>query len=285
MYITDKNMSFWNDFQPEKLLRCLSTAFFMMTWCLGLVIGCSKTVASHAHILYSSTGVYILLISLFTCKVVHKFEIIGYLIFVIGLFVALSDPLAEKHGGESQPLQGGLIAFVGAGFGAVAGILSQKNCQIFHPITLFTQMFFFIMVIQLIAYPFLQDNPMYFSLDQNFGAFGWITKMENIIYLETVVVPITNIMSNIGLFKCFEYWPIEIVSITFLLEPFVTEFMAVMLGQDEIPGVHTLIGLVIIGIGLFLASYGAKEKVKIEFVLKKNESISMYNEENEMRPI
>jgi hypothetical protein len=85
---------------------------------MSLVIGCSKTVTSHAQILYCSTGVYILLISLVTCKAVHRFEIYGYIIYIVGLTVTLSDPLAKKHGGESQSLKGCLIAFMGAGFGA-----------------------------------------------------------------------------------------------------------------------------------------------------------------------
>jgi hypothetical protein len=126
-YMTNNNMSVRDDFQPNKLWRSFVTSFFAMGWWMGLIIGCSMTVTSHAHILFSSTGVYILIFSLITLKVVHKYEIVGYCIFIVGVFVTLTDPLAKKHGENDHALLGCLIAFIGGGFGSVVGILSQKN--------------------------------------------------------------------------------------------------------------------------------------------------------------
>lgn len=223
------------------------------------------TVTAHAHVLFSSTGVYILLISLITFRPVHKFEILGYMIFAIGIFITITDPVARKAEGGTHPIMGDLIAFIGAGFGAVVGLLSHTNCQIFHPLALLMQMFFFITLLQLAIFPFLQDNPLYYSFDIAEGAFGWMVNLKAFIYLETVVVPVTSILGNIGFLKCFQYWPTEIVSVILLFEPIVCEIMAVLLGQDDIPGIHTLLGILIIGFGLFLASYGAKEKVNEEF--------------------
>ena len=121
-------------------------------------------------------------------------------------------------------------------------------------------MFFFIGIYQLLVFPFFQDNPLYFSFDTEMGAFGWLAEPSTFIYLVTFVVPITSILSNIGFCKMFEYWPIEIISIALLFEPFITEFIAIMLGQDHLPGIHTLVGILIIGVGLILATYGAKLK-------------------------
>lgn len=80
MYTTNKKMNFWEDVKPEKLLRSFVTSFFMLVWIMGLIIGCSMTVTSHAHVLFSSTGLYILFISLVTCKAVHSSELVGYFI-------------------------------------------------------------------------------------------------------------------------------------------------------------------------------------------------------------
>lgn len=178
----------------------------------------------------------------------------------MGLIVTLSDPEAKKQGDDSQQALGNLLAFAGAGFGAIVGLLSQKNSQVFHPIVYLAHLYFFYVVIQLSAFPFFQDNPVFYSLDPEYGAFGWMTNFKTFIYLEAVIVPMTNILGSIGFLKCYEYWPMEIVSIVLLFQPFVTQTIAVILGQDEIPGFHTLLGIIIISFGLLLASFGAKSK-------------------------
>jgi hypothetical protein len=189
------------DLHPRKLLRSFITAFFMFGWVVGLILGCSKTVASHAHVLYSSTGVYIIVFSLITCKIVHRFEILGYMIFVIGLFITLSDPLAQKQGDNSQHALGNIIAFVGTGFGAIGSILSQKNAQDYHFMVLITQLFFFIAILQLLIFPLFHENALFFSFDSEMGAFGWMADPSTFIYLVSFVVPITSVLANIGFFK------------------------------------------------------------------------------------
>lgn len=66
IYRKNKDINFWNDMQPDKLSRSFLTSIFMITWLMGLILGCSKTITSHAHVLYSCTGVYVLLFSIIT---------------------------------------------------------------------------------------------------------------------------------------------------------------------------------------------------------------------------
>lgn len=66
IYRKNKDISFRADIQPDKLLRSFLTSIFMITWLMGLILGCSKTITSHAHVLYSSTGVYVLIFSVIT---------------------------------------------------------------------------------------------------------------------------------------------------------------------------------------------------------------------------
>jgi drug/metabolite transporter (DMT)-like permease len=77
------------------------------------------TVSSHAQVLSSSTGVYVLLISLITCRIVHKFEVIGYVIALFGVIIMLSDPFAMKQAGKTNYLLGNVISLTGAGFAAI----------------------------------------------------------------------------------------------------------------------------------------------------------------------
>lgn len=241
------------------------------------------TVVSHAQVLSSSNGVYILIISIIACKIVHKFEIYGYILFGLGVFVMLTDPLAKKQGGEGNPALGNTLAFVSAGFGAIAGLMTLRNTQIFHPIVYLTVMFLFYALLQMAVFPFLYDNPLFFSFDSKFGVFGWMTNFPAFIYLEAIIVPATSILDSFAFLKSFEYWSLEIISIVLLTRPFITQFIAVMLGQDNIPGVQTILGLVIICFGLLLAFYGAKEKTTN--VLKQILSESKFMDETEMKKI
>jgi hypothetical protein len=280
IYKTKKTVKFRDDIQPDKLLRSFVNAVFMVGWLMGLIIGCSKTITSHAHIMYSSTGVYVLLFSLIARKIIHKFEVFGYFLLAIGVLIALNDPLAMKKGETNEPMLGCLIAFSGAGFGAVYGIINQTNSRIFHPIIMMTQLFWFMTIIQLLTFSYFQDNPKFYSFDPEYGVFGWVSNLETFLYMLVVVVPITSILANLAFLKSLEYWPLEIVSIGLLWEPFISELVAVILGQDNLPGIQTLLGIVVISVGLVMASYGAKLKATDEIARLRAEMETP--EENEM---
>ena len=124
----------------------------------------------------------------------------------------------------------------------------------------------------IIVFPYLEDNPLFFSTDSQYGAFGWITDINLILYLDGFIVPFTGIAANVAFIYCYVYWPIEVICIAALFEPFIAQFAGIMLGQDEIPGTRTLFGLLIISVGVVIASYGAKMKMisKIKSLLDEN---------------
>jgi len=273
LYTSKSNqMNFYDDHRPAKLLRSAFSSIFYFTWTSGLIIGYSKSISAHAHILYGSTGVYILIFSLLTCKLVHKYEVIGYAVFLAGVALMLTDPFAHKTGGVDEAWIGNSAAFIGAGFGAVLGILSTKNVRVQHPLVMMTHYFIFAVGLQMVVFPYLEDNPLFFSTDSQYGAFGWMTDINLILYLDGFVVPFTGIAANVAFIYCYVYWPIEVICIAALFEPFIAQFAGVMLGQDEIPGTRTLFGLLIISVGMVIASYGAKLKMisKIKSLLDEN---------------
>ena len=253
-------MNFFEDHTPARLLRSAFTAVFFFGWYMSLIIGCSKSITSHADILYSSTGIYVLLFSLVTCKFVHKLEIAGYGFFICGVALMLTDPFATKVGEGDQAYIGDTIAFLGAGLGAVFGLLNQQNLKLYHPFVLTTHCFCFSVIFQLLLFPFLEDNELFYSTDPNYGVFGWMSDLSTCLYVEGFVVPLTGILANIGLMNAYIYWPMEIMSIAILFEPFIAQITGIALGQDEVPGSRTLFGLLVISLGLVLASYGAKHK-------------------------
>ena len=68
------------------------------------------------------------------------------------------------------------------------------------------------------------------------------------------------ILGNIGFYTSFLYFPIQIVAGAMLLEPFFAQLAGILLGQDKMPGISTLFGLILISIGFIIAGFGAKYK-------------------------
>ena len=77
----------------------------------------------------------------------------------------------------------------------------------------------------------------------------------------------------------FLYFPIQIVAGAMLLEPFFAQLAGILLGQDKMPGINTLFGLILMSIGFIIAGFGAKckeDKVKIRN-LKIKENSHLHN--------
>ena len=148
----------------------------------------------------------------------------------------------------------------------------MENVKVQHPLVIMTHYFICAACLQMIVFPYLEDNPLFFSTNSQYGAFGWITDINLILYHDGFIVPFTGIAANVAFIYCYIYWPLEIVCIAALVEPFIAQFAGVMLGQDEIPGTRTLFGLLIIGVGIVTASYGANLKAinKIKSLLDEN---------------
>lgn len=262
-YGGDKTMSFSRDFSLPILLNSMWGSFFGFVWGATLIVGCSLTLTSHAEVMYTCTGVYILAYSLVTCMKVHKYEIYGYIIFFVGAFLMFTDKHAAKASGEEASLIGALISFLGAGFGAVLGYLNSKS-KTLHPIVTMTQFLSFTVVYQLIFFPLFIQDSRYYSFDSDFGAFGWLTKSRNTLMVLFLVSPITGVIGNIGYFTAYKYWPMQIIAAVILLEPFAGQTAGVLLGIDAIPGFKTCFGLCIITLGFWLATYGVSLKQEEE---------------------
>ena len=80
--------------------------------------------------------------------------------------------------------------------------------------------------------------------------------------------------------KSYKYWPVDLVSAAFLIEPFACEALSILLGQDEIPGLQTLIGLLIISCGILGAVYGSKLKATQKLQFNKEKEL-IFNEMSE----
>lgn len=126
----------------------------------------------------------------------------------------------------------------------------------------------------MIFFPLIVQNSNFYSMDPDYGVFGWLGNMSNFLNVMLIVCPITGILGNIGYFTAYKYFPMQIVAAAILIEPFIGQLVGILLGQDEIPGIKTGLGLVVISIGFMIASYGV--------TLKQDEEIKMIIEESQM---
>ncbi|CAI2368181.1 unnamed protein product [Moneuplotes crassus] len=264
----DQRVKTWEKILKDSSVYNLASAGLMAVfgsiWCFGLVLGCKYTLTAHADVLYCSNGVFILLIAIFTCQYVHKYEIIGYIIYGIGAVIMLSDPLANKIGEEMNKPLGNLIAIIGALGGALYGITSTKmrrdNPQEVALLHIFVGNF----ILQIIAYPYFDENPLFFSFDPEFGIFGWVSDPWIFMMMFLFICPWTGILVNYSLLECYRYWTLDIVAVFFLTEPYFAEITAIILGQDKIPGFQTFIGIGILSLGILLSINGSKIKATEE---------------------
>ena len=77
------------------------------------------TVTSHAAILYASSCIYLIAFSLISCQKVPTISIFALILYIIGVYLMISDPYAVKMGSDSPSLVGDLICFLGAAVGAL----------------------------------------------------------------------------------------------------------------------------------------------------------------------
>jgi drug/metabolite transporter (DMT)-like permease len=126
-----------------------------------------------------------------------------------------------------------------------------------HPMVTLTQNFLFAGIFQMLVFPFIVGPSVFFSFDPVTGGFGWLVSWEAFVLLIFFVAPITGILGNFGFYAAYYYFPMEIVAGVMLVEPFFAQIFGVMMGQDEIPGSKTVIGLTVITVGFILAGFGA----------------------------
>jgi hypothetical protein len=253
-------LSFRKDFALKNLYKSVVNAFLLFMWNLGFILGCSLTITSHADIMYSSGGVYLILIAIVTGRYVHRLEYFGYGLYLFGVYLMFTDPSATKSNMDGQSYLGDLYAFLGAGCWAAFNLMNEGKSAEVHLLVTLAQNFILSTMFQLLIFPFFVGPSLFFSFNPNYGVFGFLVNFDAFIQLMWVVAPITGILGNIGFYSAYYFFPMEIVTGVMLLEPFFAQVIGVALGQDEIPGPKTVLGWTVISLGFLVAGFGAKYK-------------------------
>ena len=272
-YVTTKGATnpikdIWNN-----LGHLAKPGILMCFWNFAYIYGGSMTVTSHAAILYSSCCVYMLLFALITGQNVPTLCKMALAFYVSGGYLMISDPSAAKVGAEGSTILGDVICFAGAAFGSLACVYFTKIPSHIPVITKNAGVFMFSALTQIVIVPFIVGFDKFYSLEHGVGGFTWMFAAKSFFVVIFVVALITGVVGNIGYIQAFRYFPAELVAGCMLFEPVFGQLGGILLGQDEIPGVSTLIGGTIITLGFFLSGYGEKQKSQQDAIFDESDPI------------
>ena len=246
------------------------TGISMCVWNTTFILGGSMTVTSHASILYSSSSVFMMLYFLVTGQPLPSACKIALMMYIGGGYLMISDPHATKVGSDESSMVGDLICFSGAAVGALCCIYFSRIPADIPTFTKNSAVFLFSAIGQMFLFPFFMGFGNFYSFRQGIGAFAWIADADT-LSLVLVVSLITGVLGNIGYINSFIYFPAVIVAGFMLLEPFFGQIGGIALGQDNLPGMNTLIGGSIIIIGFALSGYGEHRKANQGLLDKTND--------------
>ena len=142
------------------------------------------------------------LVSIIVGAGAHKLEYFGYSIYLVGIFLMFTDPFAVKKEGDSHLLLGDLIAFIGAGSGALLGYYNSKNTKIIHPITLYGQINFYSIIYQATFACIMLGPTNVLSFNTDLGMFGWLSDSSLTWFLLFIVAPFFGILNNVSKIFC-----------------------------------------------------------------------------------
>ncbi|CAI2370843.1 unnamed protein product [Moneuplotes crassus] len=241
---------------------CFALGFYFM------VLSADYTLIMHTSAITNTGGILSVVISLIACTQIHRFEIYGTILVCIGVCGFLLDNTSEKMHGETNIILGDFIALFAMPCYLVSYINNAKACKKMPSLIVF-HIFMVVQVISFGAYFLLFSKIPWqtlFSDDIKDGFFGW-SKPEFIFYSLVIVTPICGIIGTGSGVMLLEYFPAHIVAGIYLLDPFATQVVSVIINLDGYPSLTTCIAAVFITIGLGLSIRG-NQLQKLEALLE-----------------
>ncbi|CAI2363469.1 unnamed protein product [Moneuplotes crassus] len=209
------------------------------------------TLMSHVATLSNSGGVFIVLVSIIMCMRVHKFEILGTILVVVGIIVLLFDKSSEKSGSETNIMKGDLLSLASMPLYTISSMINDKARSKLPSMVVFC----LFSIVQLFVYGTYsvivsgQDLEILFSTHQTYGFFGWM-QPDTILFSLVVIGLVCGVLGVGSYIYLLEYFPPHITSGIFLLEPFVSQYMGILLGVDKFPSFVTYVGVIFIMFGM-----------------------------------
>ncbi|CDW85534.1 UNKNOWN [Stylonychia lemnae] len=222
---------------------------------LGYIWSAEYTIIGHTCLFGGLGGAFIVIYCIIQGLFVHKYEMIGTVLSLVGCGIALFDGSAAKIDATKQNiLLGDIIAAFSSIFLALYFSFQGKYAEIVPPFTLMLIIFVFASVCANTFGCLIMPN-FTLSMDPYTGVFGFL-------HPQNVQFAFINLGFVAG-FVCFfllgflvkEFSPL-VMCTAYLVEPFFAQIFGCILGLDKIPGVLSGLGCCITILGMYYVSLG-----------------------------
>jgi len=216
------------------------------------------TISSHALILGSLAGVFIIFARMSMWQEVHRLEKFGAMVVIIGCVFLMNDKYAQKANGQEASKLGDFLAIASSIFYAMFFPLNKAIMQHIPGVVIYmcnsvTSGLWYALYTLIVQGISVTD---FISRDPQVGLFGWISSEQWMICL-FLVAPFWGFCCNGGYILSWKYFEPHIIGNALLLEPIIGQSLGWLLGQDKIPGTLTLVGSVIIMAGIYTIMRGS----------------------------
>jgi drug/metabolite transporter (DMT)-like permease len=239
-------------------MEILTSTVLWMTGSFLFVKSSDYTLVSHAIILSNSGGVFIIVLSLLRLRPVNRLEVIGTMVVVAFSIFSINDSGASKSSEGTNIVLGDLMAMISMPFFACYYLSNTETLKNLPAMIILHLICVFQLVIYTVYFMITSDIGDLFSQNPECGIFGWTSPQFLLISL-TLVGPIAGVGGCGSYIVMLDYFPSHVVASIFLLEPLTGQILSVFLGQDNMPGLITYIGILGILIGLGLTIVGDRD--------------------------
>lgn len=186
------------------------------------------------------------------------------------------DTSASKIRPMNNEGLGVFICFIGTGFGALNAYISQKSQIKVHPFLMIVHTSIFSAFYQFI-FLIMVSGPSVISMAPRVGIFGWMSELRFILIVIFGLIPFTTMLGNLSFIISLKYIRSDVAAVGVLIEPFFSHFIGMYMGLDNLPGVLTVLGLVVIISGSLFTIVGTKLRVAEEIRKLEEENQQLMN--------
>ena len=247
-------------FSGSGMLYLVLSGLFLTGAFVSFIASAWLTIASHTYVLHSLSGVIIIFYKVIVSMEVHYLEKVGSITVIIGTVFLMLDPNVHKMGNQEASIFGEILAIVWACFFSLYfpwnKFLITKIPGL--AILMFNSLISAIWWILIVYFAYGIKIENLFSSHPYEGIFGLFSLEQ--IKVSLLLGPIN--MNIAGYTLALNYFQPHIVGNAFVLEPFLGQFLGWITHQDQIPGILTFIGGLIIIPAILVVAKGSNQLAK-----------------------
>mmetsp|Transcript_2033 Transcript_2033/g.5414 ORF Transcript_2033/g.5414 Transcript_2033/m.5414 type:complete len:368 (-) Transcript_2033:50-1153(-) len=220
-----------------------------MWWSASMMIALRYTSVSNAFLFNNAHGVILVVSRLVAGSGIHKQELIGVLLGLLGAVIAMWTP------GERAPNStfGDAVALTGSVAGALCVALTREARDVL-PSGVFSLLLNVLSAPLFLIIGLVSPSTYTFSRSPSTGLFGWLA--PEMLLFALFLGGVCGLLGGSGLIVLFDFLPSLVISLVMLLEPIIGAYLTASLGLTPWPELHSLCGasLVIVGIACIITT-------------------------------